>query len=68
MSSLGLMLLHSFLWRELEHQDVSQIRVKDHAFRSICTSLRYTELLYKKNGENSSEASNDKTLGDNAKV
>jgi hypothetical protein len=67
MSSLGLMLLHSFLWRELEHQDVSQIRVKDHEFRSICTSQRYTELQYK-NSENSSEASNDKTLGDNAKV
>lgn len=67
---LELMLLHSFLWRLFEHQDVAQIRVKDHAFRSFCTSLRYTELHYqkKKNSEKSSEATNDKAMEENAKV
>lgn len=71
MPRLELVLLHSFLWRVLELQDVAQISVKDHAFRSICTILRYTELHYekkKKNSEKSSEASNDKVLEENAKV
>jgi len=71
------MLLHLFLWRVLELQEVAAISVKDHAFRSMCTSLRYTELhCQKKNTdrerergrEKSSEVLNDKGMEGNAQV
>ena len=56
------MLLHSFLWRVLELQDVAQISVKDHAFRSICTILRYTELHYEKKKKTAKRAARHRMI------